>query len=55
MAYWPTNHSLRDDLLIYSKEVAVDKVALISETLGEDRLQEIIWGVAPSQSRKAVS
>ena len=27
----------------------------LSETLGEDRLQEIIWGVAPSQSRKAVS
>jgi len=30
MAYWPTDHSLKDDLLIYSKEVAVDKVALIS-------------------------
>jgi hypothetical protein len=27
----------------------------LAETLGEDRLQEIVWGVAPSQSPKAVS
>jgi hypothetical protein len=27
----------------------------LSETLGEHHVQEIIWGVAPSQSRKAAS
>ena len=27
----------------------------LAETLGEDRLQEIVWGIAPSQSPKAVS
>ena len=27
----------------------------LAETLGEDRLQEIIWGLPPSQSPKAVS
>ena len=26
----------------------------LAETLGEDRLQEIVWGVAPGQSPKAV-